>query len=283
MVFSNNEINWYPGHMQKAIRRIQEKLKVCDGVIEVGDARAPFSSLPSYLDKVTSGKTKVFVFSKSDLADPIVFAKQKKELSDKGISSFDCDLRNKKSGKELLKYLSSVKTSQDKRYEKLGFPLPTKRYMVIGIPNVGKSTLINSLTGTKKAAVENRPGKTRAETMIHVSDRIYVFDTPGVLEPNYQDKEVITKLALLGSVKQEILPFISLTDALLDFLKEHYLDNLKSRYQVSFDRSNEEVFEDIAVFRHFMTSGNVPDAERSRLHVLTEFRNGLLGRISLDA
>lgn len=277
-----NEINWFPGHMRKAINRIQEKLKQCDGVIEIGDARAPFSSFPDYLDKLTQGKVKVFIFSKIDLADPEVLASQMKRMRENGIEPFCYDLRDKKSGKDLLQYLTKVRTSQDARYQKLGFPLPIKRFIVLGIPNVGKSTFINSLAGKKKAAVENKPGKTRAEQLIHVSDKVYIFDAPGILEPNYEDKTVIAKLALLGSVKQDILPLVALSDFLLDFLKEKYPENLKSRFDVSLEGEDEEIFTRIAEKRSLLLPGGTFDSERARTLLLFEFRSGALGRISLD-
>lgn len=277
-----NEINWYPGHMQKAIRRISEKLKQCDGVIEICDARAPFSSYPNYLDKLTQGKVKVVVFSKIDLADKNIFFKHTQILKEKGIEPFAYDLRDKKSGKELLDYLSKVRTSQDNRFEKLKLPLPIKRFMVLGIPNVGKSTFINSLSGKKKAAVENKPGKTRAETLIHVTDKIYIFDAPGVLEPNYEDKNVIAKLALLGSVRQDILPLVALSDYLLDFLKKNYRQNLLDRYgEINLDEEDEMIFNQIAINRSFKINGEI-DSSRARVTLLTEFKNGVLGRISLD-
>ena len=277
-----HEINWYPGHMQKVIRRIQEKLKQCDGVIEICDARAPFSSYPDYLDKITQGKAKVIVFSKIDLADPILFEKHKEQLKAKGVVPFAYDLRDKRSGKELLRYLSQVRTSQDNRFLKLNLPLPVKRFIVLGIPNVGKSTFINSIAGKKKAAVENKPGKTRAETLIHVTDKIFVFDAPGVLEPNYEDKNVIAKLALLGSVKQDILPKVALSDYLLDFLKERYRDSLISRYgELDLSQEDEQIFAQIAKARQFMQNGDY-DTDRARTTLLTEFRSGTLGRMSLD-
>lgn len=277
-----NEINWYPGHMQKAIRRIQEKLKQCDGVIEIGDARAPFSSFPDYLDKLTQDKVKVFIFSKIDLADPDVLKKQIDMLKERGIQPFCYDLRDSKSGKDLLRYLSSVRTKQDEKYQKLGFPLPIKRFMVLGIPNVGKSTFINSISGKKKAAVENRPGKTRAETLIHVTDKVYVFDAPGILEPNYEDKTIIAKLALLGSVRQEILPLVALSDYLLEFLQEHYPSLVENRFSIKLEGTTEEIFRAIAVSRNIKMAGDLYDIERARILLLKEFRSGQLGRISLD-
>lgn len=277
-----NEINWFPGHMRKAINRMQEKLKQCDGVIEIGDARAPFSSFPDYLDRLTQGKVKVFIFSKIDLADPEVLKLQIERMKEKDINPFCYDLRDRKSGKDLLRFLSQVKTPQDLKYQKLGFPLPIKRYMVLGIPNVGKSTFINSISGKKKAAVENRPGKTRAEQLIHVSDKVYVFDAPGILEPNYEDKNIIAKLALLGSVKQDILPLVALSDYLLDFLKERYPKYIEERYHIRLEGSDEEIFHQIAQSRAFLLPGNLYDVERARKLLLSEFKNGILGRISLD-
>lgn len=277
-----NEINWFPGHMRKAINRMQEKLKQCDGVIEIGDARAPFSSFPDYLDRLTQGKVKVFIFSKIDLADPEVLKLQIERMKEKDINPFYYDLRDRKSGKDLLRFLSQVKTPQDLKYQKLGFPLPIKRYMVLGIPNVGKSTFINSISGKKKAAVENRPGKTRAEQLIHVSDKVYVFDAPGILEPNYEDKNIIAKLALLGSVKQDILPLVALSDYLLDFLKERYPKYIEERYHIRLEGSDEEIFHQIAQSRAFLLPGNLYDVERARKLLLSEFKNGILGRISLD-
>lgn len=279
---SINDIHWFPGHRQKALRARRQKLQLCDGVIEIGDARAPFSSFPDYLDQRTQDKVKVYVFSKADLADPDIFPKQREARKSKGIMPFSYDLRNPKAGKDLLSYLSKVETKNDKKYKKLGFPLPSKRFRVLGIPNVGKSTFINSLAGKKKAAVENRPGKTRDESLIHISEKVYIFDSPGILEPNYQDKEVIAKLALLGSVKQDILPLMPLSDFLLDFLSSHYPDSLQKRYGVSFRDSDEETYQAIALARKLLLPKGEPDSRKARSLVLSEFKVGTLGRRSLD-
>ena len=275
-------INWFPGHMQKAIRNIQEKLKLCDGVVEIGDSRAPMSSFPTYLDKITEGKVKILIFSKIDLCDKRAFERAVARYKERGIECFGFDLRNTKSTEAILKYLSNVKSKRDERYIKLGFPVPSKKFMVLGIPNVGKSTFINSLAKKKKAAVENRPGKTRTETLIKVSDKVSIFDVPGILEPNYEDKEQITKLALLGSIKFEILPFIYLTDYLLDYLLERYPQALETRYAISFEGESEEVFERLAEKRNYLIKDGVYDTKRARMTLLKEFQSGLLGGVSLD-
>lgn len=279
---SINDIHWFPGHRQKALRARREKLQLCDGVIEIGDARAPFSSFPDYLDQRTVDKVKVYIFSKADLADPLIFPKQRDQMRKNGIIPFSYDLRNPRAGKELLGYLSKVETKNDKKYKKLGFPLPSKRFRVLGIPNVGKSTFINSLAGKKKAAVENRPGKTRDESLIHVSDKVYIFDSPGILEPNYQNKEIVAKLALLGSLKQDILPLVPLSDYLLDFLSSHYPDALMKRYGVRLEATHEETFAKIALARKLLLLKGEPDTRKARSLVLSEFKVGTLGRRSLD-
>ncbi len=275
------EINWFPGHMKKALDHIKERLKTCDGVIEVGDSRAPISSFPSYLDALTKDKARFFILSKADLADKDALLKHVEAYKEKGISAISLNLTDKNSTKILVRKLEQIKTQKDERYMKLGFPIPEKRFLILGIPNVGKSTLINSLVGKKKAPVENRPGKTRAESLIRVSPLVAVIDSPGILEPNYEDKNVIVKLALLGSIKTEILPLIALTDYLLNYLKEHYFDNLKRRYPISFDGTEEEIFLNIAVYRNFL-SQNKPDSLRARNTLLREFREGVLGGVSLD-
>lgn len=279
---SLNELNWFPGHMKKALNQVAEKLKNVDGVIEIGDSRAPFSSFPNYLDKITKDKIKVYAFSHSENADPQKFINQIKKYEAMGIKTFSFDFRQEKECRPLLDYLSSIKTSKDEKYLKNNFPLPDKKFMILGIPNVGKSTLINTLSKKRKAAVENKPGKTRAQQLIRVSEKIYIVDTPGILEPNYEDKEVITKLAILGSVKFDILPLVALTDHFLNFLREKYPSSLTSFYDIDISGTEESVFLNIAQKRNYLLKGGLYDSIRARKNLIDEFRKGTLGRISLD-
>ena len=279
---SLNELNWFPGHMKKALNQVAEKLKNVDGVIEIGDSRAPFSSFPNYLDKITKDKIKVYAFSHSENADPQKFINQIKKYEAMGIKTFSFDFRQEKECRPLLDYLSTIKTSKDERYLKNNFPLPDKKFMILGIPNVGKSTLINTLSKKRKAAVENKPGKTRAQQLIRVSEKIYIVDTPGILEPNYEDKEVIAKLAILGSVKFDILPLVALTDHFLNFLREKYPSSLTSFYDIDISGTEESVFLNIAQKRNYLLKGGLYDSIRARKNLIDEFRKGTLGRISLD-
>lgn len=279
---SLNELNWFPGHMKKALNQVAEKLKNVDGVIEIGDSRAPFSSFPNYLDKITKDKIKVYAFSHSENADPQKFINQIKKYEEIGIKTFSFDFRQEKECRPLLDYLSSIKTNKDEKYLKNNFPLPDKKFMILGIPNVGKSTLINTLSKKRKAAVENKPGKTRAQQLIRVSKKIYIVDTPGILEPNYEDKEVIAKLAILGSVKFDILPLVALTDRFLNFLREKYPSSLTSFYDIDISGTEESVFLNIAQKRNYLLKGGIYDSIRARKNLIDEFRKGTLGRISLD-
>ncbi len=279
---SLNELNWFPGHMKKALNQVAEKLKNVDGVIEIGDSRAPFSSFPNYLDKITKDKIKVYAFSHSENADPQKFINQIKKYEAMGIKTFSFDFRQEKECRPLLDYLSTIKTSKDEKYLKNNFPLPDKKFMILGIPNVGKSTLINTLSKKRKAAVENKPGKTRAQQLIRVSEKIYIVDTPGILEPNYEDKEVIARLAILGSVKFDILPLVALTDHFLNFLREKYPSSLTSFYDIDISGTEESVFLNIAQKRNYLLKGGLYDSIRARKNLIDEFRKGTLGRISLD-
>lgn len=277
-------IHWFPGHMKVALDGIKKLLPQTDLVIEIGDARAPVSSFNLLVEKLVSGKRIVRLYSKRDLADEvklqIILEKNKKE----GKYALALDLKKKNDIKQLVRYLSSIKSSKQERYERLGLTTPPTKALIVGIPNVGKSTLINSLVGSKKASVANKPGHTKSTQMIKVSDKFVLFDTPGVLEPNYEDKDILVRLAWLGSIKLEILPLKELTDTLLDFLLKNYKQELIDRYSLVLEKNNmtDEVFNQIAANRRYLTSGDILDIERTRLSVLKDFQSGLLGKVVVD-
>lgn len=277
-------IHWFPGHMKVAFDEIKKLLPQIDLVIEIGDARAPLSSFNNLIEKVVEGKKIARIYSKKDLCDLKKFEEITKSDISQGKYVKALDFKNKNDIKELTDFLSTIKSSKQEKYQRLGLQVPATRALIVGIPNVGKSTLINSLVGKKKASVANKPGHTRAPQMIKVSDKFVLFDTPGVLEPNYQDKQTIVKLAWLGSVKTEILPIEELTDTLITFLLNNYLNNLNIRYNTNLSPINQpyEAFEAIAQSRKFVLPGGALDINRARMTVLKEFQEGAIGKVVVD-
>ena len=280
-----NDIHYFPGHMQKALREISNKIKDCDGIIEVIDARAINASFPINLDSLINNKIKIAVLTKSDIASISSVDRQANFLKSKGFIVYKLDVRNVSDCQKLTNYLNSIKSKKDEKFLKLGFPITKKRYMILGIPNVGKSTLINSLCKKYKAQVENKPGKTRAETLIQVSKYVEIYDTPGILSPNYEDKNLAYILASIGSLKIENFNKVNLSDFVLDFLKNKFPTLLIEKYSLIdevLDKNNEEILMQISKKRNFYLQNNVIDIERARYLLLKDFRNGYIGRISFD-
>ena len=278
----SNNIHWFPGHMNKALHEVEERLKIIDVIIELFDARAPLSSINEQLEKATKHKKKVYVFTKSDLAD-----KKQTELWKKHFISEDIDViatnLNDKNAYNLISQ-AVIKLGKSKWAKEMarGMKPQPIRAMVIGVPNVGKSSLINLLAKRKVAGVQNKPGYTRGEQWIKVNKDFLLLDTPGILPMSYEDKEKATKLALVGSIREDILPNSDLVDYLLSFLKEKYPLSLQERFGIESITNRKEILELIADRRKLLRSNNQLDLEKAEMLLLKEFKDGLLGNITLE-
>ena len=276
-----DNINWYPGHMKKTRELIRENLKAVDAVIEIVDSRIPVSSRNPVIDELISGKRRIVVLGKSDLADEKETAKwQEKISSEKGVVQVLA--LNLQSGENIKKLLKALEAEQDMRNANKSVKRPL-RIMIVGVPNVGKSSLINRLTGKKSALTGDRPGVTKGKQWLTLSNGMQLLDTPGILWPKFEDPDVGLNLAFCGSIKDDILGVQDLGFELIRVLGENYPDLLKERYKL--DEISEEAIENmdnIARKRGFIMSGKRIDYERTGRTVLDEFRGGKIGRITLE-
>lgn len=274
------QIHWFPGHMKKALNQIEEKIKLVDVIVEILDGRAPFSSINPALESHIGNKKKLIVFSKTDLADPNL-TKYWLDYFSKNERAIALNLNENKSTSILSNEISILgKEKHEKEKAKGMKPQPIK-VMIIGVPNVGKSSLINRLSKRNAAGVQNKPGYTKGEQFIKVNNDFILLDTPGVLPTNYEDKNKATKLALLGSAREDILPHDFLADYLLKYLKEYYPSSLESRFGISEITTAQEVLAKIASKRGLLISGEL-DISKAETLLLKEFKDGKLGKISLD-
>ena len=277
-----NQIHWFPGHMSKALKEIEEKIKIIDVVIELFDARAPLSSINPQLENVIKNKKRLVILTKPDLADPEETKKWEAELLKRYDSLLICNLTDGNTTNLIVKAVSKLgqeKWAKDKAKGMKPQPLKT---MILGIPNVGKSSLINRFAKRKAAGVQNRPGYTRGEQWIKVNNEFILLDTPGILPMNYDDKKKATNLALIGSIREEILPNHDLVHALLNYLKNNYPNSLKDRFKIDEIGSDIEVLEQICEVRKIVTSTGEKDTIRAESVLLKEFKEGKLGRITLE-
>ena len=279
----NNNIHWFPGHMKKAINQISEKLKMIDVVIEICDARIPFSSLNKQLENTIKDKPKLLIFSKCDLADENQIRLWEKYYQDKSYLTLAVNLNNKNQIETIINKIQYLAKPKLDKLLKKGIKNDPIKPMIIGIPNVGKSTLINLLSKRKAAKVENKPGLTRSQQWIKIDQNIYLLDTPGILPTYYENEEIATKIALIGSIRQDIVPLDKLVNNLIDFLKEFYPNSLQNRYKIeNIDIKNEDILKQICINRSFKKENDVYDFQKAKITLLNEFKDGLLGRFCLD-
>ena len=277
-----NQIHWFPGHMSKALREIEERIKIIDVVIEILDARAPYSSINEELEKLISNKKRLVILSKPDLADPnitpILVNKLKKTYDDVLV----LNLTDNSAGKIIGKSVNRLGEDKWKKEMAKGMKPQPIRAMILGIPNVGKSSLINRLASRKAAGVQNKPGFTRGEQWIKVNKDFLLMDTPGVLPMNYENVKKAANLALIGAIREDILPNEELIKILLNYLKAYYPKALQIRYGIEEITAPNEVINQICLARNLVNNSGEKDTIRATNLLLKEFKDGKLGRFTLE-
>ena len=276
-------INWYPGHMAKTKREISEKINLIDIIYEVIDARMPISSKIKDIDDLIKDKPRILIMTKYDLCD--------KKETDKFISYYESlgykvvpvDLANNKNVKNVLNLSESVSKELNEKRKSKGLKPRNLRALIIGIPNVGKSTLINRLVGKKAAGVGNKPGFTKSLSWIRINKDIDLLDSPGILWPKLENQYEARILAIFSSIKEEILNKEDLALFAIDILKKLYKEKLEERYNIKTDNmTNVEIMEEIARKRGCVTKGNITDYERVSAIILNDIKNNAFKEITLD-
>lgn len=272
-------INWYPGHMKKTREMIKENLKAVDVVIELVDSRIPISSRNPIVNELVAGKRRIMVLAKADLADEACTRRWKEYFEAEGHRTLALNLQTGDNIKLLYKALEQEQAVRDE-VKSIKRPL---RLMIVGVPNVGKSSLINRLTAKKTARTGDRPGVTTGKQWVTLQNGMQLLDTPGILWPKFEDRLVGLNLAFCGSIKDDILGVEDLAFELIKVLEKDYPDKLMARYGL--EELSEQTIDNmdaIALKRGFIMSGKRIDYERTGRTVLDEFRGGKLGRISLE-
>lgn len=287
-------VQWYPGHMNKARKMMESDVKLVDLIIEVLDARAPLSSKNPDIDKIAGNKPRLIIMNKADLADNRVNDLWKEYFSGKGFETVFLNSKNKEGFKNVMPAVKRACAAIIERNQRKGIQNQAVRAMVVGIPNVGKSTFINAFSGKNIAKTGNKPGVTVGKQWIKLSNELELLDTPGILWPKFEDKEVGLRLAFLGSINDEILVTEELCGELLLFLYDNYPNLLKERYQITeetldidfdsvqFATKQSVMMDKIATVRGCLKKGAEPDYFKTASLVLDDFRNGKIGKISLE-
>lgn len=273
---------WYPGHMTKAKRMMQENIKLIDLVIELVDARIPLSSRNPDIDELGKNKARLVLLNKADLAEDKWNDAWAEYFKKKGFSVVKVNSRKGgwiKSIQGVIREACAEKIERDRKRGILNRPV---RAMVVGIPNVGKSTFINALAGKACAKTGNKPGVTKGKQWIRLNKQVELLDTPGILWPKFEDQEVGLKLAFIGSIKDEVLQTEELAAELIHFLRTAYPEVLADKYDIEMDEDDYVVLNRIAKSRNCIVRGNELDTEKAALLLLDDFRNGKLGRLTLE-
>ena len=273
---------WYPGHMTKAMRMMQEDVKLIDLVIEIVDARIPESSRNPDIDKLASGKGRMILLNKSDLSDRRCNESWIRYYKEKGITALLIDSRNGKGLKDIQSAVNEACKDKIERDRKRGILNRPLRAMICGIPNVGKSTFINSFAKKSCTKTGNKPGVTKGKQWIRLNKTLELLDTPGVLWPKFEDNTVGMHLAMVGSINDEILHTDELAMDIIAFMTSTYKGALAERYKVDEDMSGHEILESIGKARGCLIKGGEVDVMKAAGIVIDEFRSGKLGNITVE-
>ncbi|WP_418462001.1 ribosome biogenesis GTPase YlqF [Frisingicoccus sp.] len=275
-------IQWYPGHMTKARRMMQEDIKLIDIVIELVDARIPLSSKNPDIDQLAGQKSRMILLNKYDLADSERTAEWERWFKKQGFYVYMLDARKGGQIKNITNMIQEACKEKLERDRKRGIINRPVRAMIVGIPNVGKSTFINTYAGKACAKTGNKPGVTKGKQWIRLNKNVELLDTPGILWPKFDDPAVGERLALIGSIKDEILNISELSIRLIEFLKEFYPGILEERYAVNENCDKIAVLEGIAEVRNCRQKGNTLDLDKASKLLIDDFRSGKLGRLTLE-
>lgn len=279
------QIQWFPGHMAKARREISEKIKLIDIVIELVDARAPLASKNPMFNQICNNKPRLIVMTKKDLADEKITAEWIKYFENKNMHAICVNLKNFNEYQLVINVCKQILKEKMEKEAKRGLKPRAMRAMILGIPNVGKSTFINRLAKRKATVTGNRPGVTKAQQIIRVDKDFELFDTPGVLWPRFEDISIARNIALIGSIKQDILPLDELFIYAVEYLEKTYPGSITKRYNIKIDFESdwiEKVYEDIAKSRKIKPVRGCVDYDRVMEVFFNDIFDGSIGRITWE-
>ncbi|WP_100373223.1 ribosome biogenesis GTPase YlqF [Bacillus sp. FJAT-45037] len=277
-------IQWFPGHMAKARREVTEKLKLIDVVIELVDARLPMSSRNPMMDEIVGHKPRLVLLNKADLADPNITKEWARDFEKNGATVLAINAQNGKGIERIAGACQMLASPLFEKWKSKGMKPRAIRAMIIGIPNVGKSTLINRLASKRIAQVGDRPGVTKKQQWIKIaSGELELLDTPGILWPKFEDQVIGYRLAATGAIKDELLDFQDIALFTLNYLKDHYPDRVMNRYKLGkVPEDGLELFDAIGKQRGCLLPGGYIDYDKAAELILRELRSGTLGQVTLE-
>ena len=274
---------WYPGHMTKAVRMMQENIKLIDLVIELVDARTPMSSKNPDIDSLAGNKARVILLNKADLADPAGNAAWTEYFKKKGFHVLEINARTGAGVRAVQGLVQEACKEKIERDRRRGIKNRPIRAMVVGIPNVGKSTFINAFAGKGCTKTGNKPGVTKGKQWIRLNQNLELLDTPGILWPRFENQQVGERLAMIGSINDEILHADELAAAILIYLQKHSQGKIRERYEIEESGDAYAMLKEISIQSKCFLKGEEPDLLRTSRIIVDDFRGGRLGRITLES